>query len=56
MRRQLAIALTCAALSGCGQQPPPPASKREPADARAKVLADAFLSAWFDRNPDQATY
>jgi uncharacterized protein (DUF885 family) len=32
------------------------AAKHEPADARVKALADAYLSGFFDRNPDQATY
>jgi uncharacterized protein (DUF885 family) len=55
MLRYFAIVLTCAAAVSCGQAPQP-AAKREPGDARAKTLADAYLTAWFDRNPDQGTY
>lgn len=55
MLRPFAIALVCAGALACGQAPQPPAT-REPADARAKSLADAYLNAWFDRNPDQGTY
>jgi uncharacterized protein (DUF885 family) len=55
MLRYFAIVLTCAAAVSCGRAPQP-AAKREPGDARAKTLADAYLTAWFDRNPDQGTY
>ena len=30
--------------------------KSEPADAKVKALADAYVSGYFDRNPDQGTY
>ena len=32
------------------------AANHEPADAKVKALADAYLSAYFDRYPDQGTY
>ena len=56
MLRRLPIALACVFLTACGQPPAPPAAKPEPSDARVKAQADAFLDAWFNRNPDQATY
>jgi uncharacterized protein (DUF885 family) len=56
MLRQFAIGSMLLALVACGQAPQPAASKREPADGRAKLLADAYLNAWLDRNPDQGTY
>ena len=56
MRRQLAIVGLSVALCACGRPPQPAAAKHEPADGRTKVLADAYLSAWLDRNPDQGTY
>jgi uncharacterized protein (DUF885 family) len=56
MLRQLAIVSLCAALGACGRAPQPAASTHEPADAHARALADAYLNAWFERNPDQATY
>jgi uncharacterized protein (DUF885 family) len=43
---------------GCGRaaQPEAVAASREPADAKVKALADAYLAAYFDRYPDQGTY
>jgi uncharacterized protein (DUF885 family) len=50
-------ALICLAATACGApQQQVVAAKHEPADARVKALADAYLSGFFDRNPDQATY
>jgi len=50
-------ALICLATIACGAtQEQVVAAKHEPADARVKALADAYLSGFFDRNPDQATY
>ena len=41
----------------CNRAPEPAAAvKHEPADVRVKALADAYLSAYFDRYPDQGTY
>src|SRR5580765_6574209 len=42
------------AAAACSTPAPPP--KPAPADGRVKALADAYLEAWFDRNPDQVTY
>ncbi len=56
MLRELAIASMCVGVIACGQTPQPAATKHEPADGPAKLLADAYLNAWLDRNPDQATY
>ncbi|HEX7793777.1 MAG TPA: DUF885 domain-containing protein [Vicinamibacterales bacterium] len=50
-------ALICLATMACGApQEQVVAAKHEPADARVKALADGYLSGFFDRNPDQATY
>jgi uncharacterized protein (DUF885 family) len=42
----------------CDREPQPQvvAASHEPADAKVKALADAYLSAYFDRYPDQGTY
>jgi uncharacterized protein (DUF885 family) len=56
MLRQLAIASAAAALLSCSPAPQSAPARREPADGRVKTLADAYLNAWFERNPDQATY
>ena len=44
-------------LIACGGAPQQEvvAAKHEPADAKVKALADAYLAGFFDRNPDQAT-
>src|SRR5215207_7321263 len=39
----------------CGA-PPASAPPTPGADDRVKVLADAYLAGWFDRNPDQGTF
>ena len=45
-------ALICLAMSACSApQEQVVAAKHEPADARVKALADAYLSGFFDRNP-----
>jgi uncharacterized protein (DUF885 family) len=51
--RLIAAALLCAAALACGRAPVP--SAPQPADPRVKVLADAYLEGFFDRNPDQVT-
>jgi uncharacterized protein (DUF885 family) len=56
-RRHAYGVLICLATLACGApQEQVVAAKHEPADARVKALADAYLSGFFDRNPDQATY
>ena len=56
-RRHAYCVLICLATLACGApQEQVVAAKHEPADARVKALADAYLSGFFDRNPDQATY
>src|SRR5580765_3206564 len=40
-------------LAGCDRGTPAPAL--EPADARVRALADAYLEGFFARNPDQVT-
>jgi uncharacterized protein (DUF885 family) len=53
----LLIAVVAFGSAACNRAPQaPPAVKHEPADARVKTLADAYLSAYFDRYPDQGTY
>jgi uncharacterized protein (DUF885 family) len=50
-------ALICLATTACGTpQEQVVAAKHEAGDARVKALADSYLSGFFDRNPDQATY
>ena len=46
------FAITLAAFA-CNQQPQPPAAP--PSDAHVKSLADTFLAASFERNPEQIT-
>ena len=55
MRRLLLWGLLSIAAAGCGRTSTsaPPAS--EPPDARVRALADAFVAAFFDRYPEQAT-
>ena len=45
-------------LAACGAPPPPsqPPTKAAPADPQVRALADTFLNAYFDRNPETATY
>jgi uncharacterized protein (DUF885 family) len=50
----------CAALLACGAcsrtpEKTPVAEAPEPADAKVRALADAYLKGYFDRNPDQVT-
>jgi uncharacterized protein (DUF885 family) len=49
------LVLGAVACGGAPQQPVA-AAHHEPADGKVKALADAYLSGFFDRNPDQATY
>ncbi|MEO8359423.1 MAG: DUF885 domain-containing protein [Vicinamibacteria bacterium] len=60
MVKRFAASLLCSlSLAGCtGASTPAPAAKARPAsnDARVKAFADNFLSAYFDRNPEAATY
>ncbi len=54
MRRRWFAGLVVAALAaGCGRTVAP---APQAADGSAKALADQYLAAWFDRNPDQLTY
>src|SRR5690349_5505197 len=58
MFRSLTAAAACAAAAAmvaCGGSAPPAAPKPDPPDARVKALADTFLNAYFDRNPEAAT-
>jgi uncharacterized protein (DUF885 family) len=57
MRWVLSVLLVLGTVA-CGEAPPQPvaAANHNPADAKVKALADAYLSGFFDRNPDQATY
>jgi uncharacterized protein (DUF885 family) len=50
--------LVVLAAAACGREPQPQvvSANLEPPDTRVKALADAYLSAYFDRYPDQATY
>src|SRR5450432_1616248 len=61
MLRHRTTAFVCACLlagaAACGRNPDRPASAPapEPADARVRALADAYLDGFFERNPDQIT-
>jgi uncharacterized protein (DUF885 family) len=48
--------LAAAFLASACSQPQPPQSAQPNVDERVTTLADAFLAAYFERNPDQATY
>jgi uncharacterized protein (DUF885 family) len=48
----LAVLLTLS-VCACNQQPQQPAA--QPADAHVKALADTYLAAYLERNPDQIT-
>ena len=53
----LLIAVVLFGSAACNRAPQAAAVvKHEPADARVKALADAYLAAYFDRYPDQGTY
>jgi uncharacterized protein (DUF885 family) len=60
LRRYAATALIVSligAATACGRGSGDTAKPtREPADAKVKSLADAYLAAYFDRYPDQGTY
>src|SRR6185295_14616873 len=53
-RQSIAVA-ACALLLACGSEPPRPAAKPEPPDARVKAMADAYLDAYFERFPETVT-
>jgi uncharacterized protein (DUF885 family) len=55
--RRLCSLLLLLPVIACGGAPQQElvAAKHEPADAKVKALADAYLAGFFDRNPDQAT-
>src|SRR4051812_32319972 len=55
MMRRLSIAILCACLAACGRARGAPPQNTEPPDGRVKRLADTFLDAYFDRNPETAT-
>src|SRR3954468_2527727 len=61
MLRHRTTAFVCVclvvAVAGCKQAPQPAtaAPQAERADARVRALADAYLDAYFERNPDQVT-
>src|SRR5262245_48342139 len=58
MTERLWLALVlCAGLVACakGSSQPQTPPKTEPPDAHVKALADTFLDAFFDRNPEAAT-
>src|SRR5215471_10290701 len=45
-----------AALASCGRASPSPADRAQPPDAHVKELADAYVAAFLERNPDLYTY
>src|SRR5262245_56556758 len=51
----LVAILAAAALSACRSQPAQPAALKESPDSRVKSLADTYLTAYFDRYPEDAT-
>src|SRR5262245_20040416 len=54
MARSMLLALAAsAALASCAPPQPPSAP---PEDERVTALADTYLNAWFERNPDQVTF
>ena len=53
MQKLLLALFVCLAAAACNQQPQQPAAP--PSDAHVKALADTYLAAWFDRNPEQIT-
>jgi uncharacterized protein (DUF885 family) len=55
MTRRPIIAFLFASAVACGGAPQPEAPKQPPADPRARALADAFLTAYFDRFPETVT-
>src|SRR5258708_24790687 len=55
MTRRLPISLMGAVAVGCSGAPPPEPPRSQPADSRARALADTFLAAYFDRFPETVT-
>lgn len=54
MRYTFALAIFCVAIPGCARTAPDRA-RTEPADARVKAIADRYLEAVLERNPEMAT-
>lgn len=55
MRRLLLCALIFTAAGGCGRTSTSAPPAAEPADARVRALADAYVSGFFERYPEQVT-
>src|SRR5476649_2550493 len=55
MVRRPLTAFLFLALTASACAPPPQPPRKEPSDAQVKAAADAFLAAYFERNPDQVT-
>src|SRR5579871_5808903 len=53
MQKSWLAVLLALTICACNQTPPQPAAP--PTDARVKSLADTFLAASFERNPEQIT-
>ena len=56
MARIAVIFLICLGAAGCGRTTDSPSSSSESADTRVRELADAYVSGYLDRFPEQATY
>src|SRR4051794_2576849 len=54
-RRTAGFVCACLTAVACGRAAKPPAAKVESPDNRVRALADAYLSAYFDRFPEVAT-
>jgi len=50
------VVFAAAAAAACGRHAPPTADREQPPDAHVKRLADAYVSGYLERNPDQYTY
>jgi uncharacterized protein (DUF885 family) len=56
MTKLLATLIVCVAAAGCQSTPTAVApGKSEPPDGRVRTIADAYLNAYFDRNPESVT-
>jgi uncharacterized protein (DUF885 family) len=53
MKKSWLVAVFALATAACNQQPQPPAA--QPSDAHVKALADTYLAAYLERNPDVVT-
>ena len=56
MRRIPVLLLISLLAIACGRTAESPSSSSEPADARVRELADAYVSGYLDQFPEQATY